>query len=108
MPDLTIHLVKIVNLGNTGITDVADPYVKFHLEQDNIGFFHDKDFGKMESSKKKDDPNPVFNETFVFPDIPEKMENMELKVKIMDRDSSSADDNLGSCTINLEKLSKIN
>jgi len=104
MPDLTIHLVKIVNLGNTGITDVADPYVKFHLEQDNIGFFHDKDFGKMESSKKKDDPNPVFNETFVFPDIPETMKNMKLKVKVMDSDSHSRDDNLGSCTINLEKL----
>jgi len=102
MADLTVHLVKIVNLGNTGIFDVADPYVKFHLEQDN--WFDDKDLGRMESSRKKDDPDPVFNETFVFQDIPRKMENLELHVEVMDHDKFSGDDNLGSCTIKLEKL----
>lgn len=104
MADLTVHLIKIVNLRNTGITDVADPYVKFHLEQDNLGFFHDKDFGKMESTRKKNDPNPVFNETFVFQDIPREMKNMELHVKVLDHDQSSGDDKIGSCTINLQKL----
>ena len=38
MPNLTVELVKIVNLrdANPGV-DVADPYVKLDLMQNNIG-----------------------------------------------------------------------
>mmetsp|Transcript_25039 Transcript_25039/g.30795 ORF Transcript_25039/g.30795 Transcript_25039/m.30795 type:complete len:680 (+) Transcript_25039:123-2162(+) len=101
MPNLTVHLVKIINLrdANPGV-DVADPYVKFSLEQNNVGFFNDVSFGKMESTCKSNERNPVYNETFVFEEIPD-LDNMELTVKVRDRGS---DDHLGSCTISLDDL----
>ena len=52
--------------------------LQFELEQDNA--FFDKDFGKMNSSKKKDEQNPVYAEDFHF-NIP-TLNNMELKVKV--------------------------
>jgi len=103
MPNLTIHLEKIVNLRNAGIGDIADPYVKFKLEQDNFGIFNDKKFGKMESSRKKDEGDPVFNETFVFENILRPLKNMVLTVKVMD-ENKYRDGNLGSCQINLDEL----
>uniref|UniRef100_A0A7R9ZI30 Phospholipase D n=1 Tax=Pseudictyota dubia TaxID=2749911 RepID=A0A7R9ZI30_9STRA len=99
MPTLTVHLVRITNLADEGFRDTADPYVKFELEQDNT--FFDKDFGDQVSSKKKDENNPTYNEFFTF-DIP-TLENMELKIKVMD-DDPGMDDKLGECKIKLEKL----
>jgi len=96
---LTVHLSKITNLHDAGAFDEADPYVKFELEQDNIIF--DKDYGEMVSSKKKNDPNPVYGEDFKF-EIP-TTENMELTVKVMD-DDYGGDDLLGKCLIKLEDL----
>ena len=72
---------------------------QFELEQDNA--FFDKDFGEMKSSKKKDEQNPVYGEDFNF-NIP-TLNNMELKVKVMD-DDVGFDEELGSCKIKLEKL----
>ena len=45
-------------------TGASDPYVKFELEQDNLVL--DKGFGKKQSSVKKDDNSPVYNETFTW------------------------------------------
>ena len=103
MPNLTVHLVKIINLRDAGRRDVADPYVKFALKQNNTGLRHDKDFGKFQSSVKTDERNPEYNETFVFEDLP-ALKNMELHVKVMDEDDKRHDDKLGSCTIKLDKL----
>eukprot|EP00588_Corethron_pennatum_P000488 CAMPEP_0194290114 /NCGR_PEP_ID=MMETSP0169-20130528/40589_1 /TAXON_ID=218684 /ORGANISM="Corethron pennatum, Strain L29A3" /LENGTH=681 /DNA_ID=CAMNT_0039037623 /DNA_START=52 /DNA_END=2097 /DNA_ORIENTATION=+ len=104
MPNLTIHLEKITNLRNGGMPgDIADPYVKFKLKQDNFGPFNDDKFGKMESSRKEDENDPVFNETFVFEDIPRHTKNLVLTAKIMD-ENKFRDTNLGSCEINLDKL----
>eukprot|EP00339_Tiarina_fusa_P005441 CAMPEP_0117075446 /NCGR_PEP_ID=MMETSP0472-20121206/53190_1 /TAXON_ID=693140 ORGANISM="Tiarina fusus, Strain LIS" /NCGR_SAMPLE_ID=MMETSP0472 /ASSEMBLY_ACC=CAM_ASM_000603 /LENGTH=505 /DNA_ID=CAMNT_0004800951 /DNA_START=16 /DNA_END=1531 /DNA_ORIENTATION=- len=103
MTKLTVHLVRITNLCDSGRNDTADPYVKFELEQDNVGVFRDKDYGKQTSSKKSNQRDPVYNEFFEF-DIP-TLDNMELTVKVMDDDGSrSRDDKLGKCVIKLEKL----
>ena len=72
---------------------------QFELEQDNA--FFDKDFGEMKSTKKKNEQNPVYGEDFNF-NIP-TLNNMELKVKVMD-DDVGPDEELGSCKIKLEKL----
>jgi len=77
----------------------SDPYVKFELEQDNAVF--DKDMGDKKSTKKKDEPNPVYDETFVW-NIP-GINNMELTCKVMDDDIAS-DDKIGHCKIKLEDL----
>ena len=104
MPKLTVELVKIINLTDDSSADKADPYVKFELIQNNVGWRNDEKFGKMISSKKKNERDPVYNETFVFDDI-ETLDNMELKIKVMDDDEGkSRDDKLGGCKIKLEKL----
>jgi len=63
--------------------------------------FFDKDFGEMKSSKKKNEQNPEYGEEFHF-NIP-TLENMELKVKVMD-DDIGPDEELGKCKIKLEEL----
>jgi Ca2+-dependent lipid-binding protein len=73
--------------------------VKFHLEQDNLLF--DKNFGKQTSTKKKNDLNPEYGETFTFDDL-SSTNNLVLHVKIMD-DDWGKDDKIGACKINLEK-----
>lgn len=97
---LTVVLEKITNLRDEDTLGKSDPYVKFELEQDNLVF--DKGYGKQTSSKKKNDLNPEYNETFTFEDVP-TMNNMVLHIKVMD-DDFGLDDSLGSCKINLEKL----
>jgi len=73
--------------------------VKFELEQDNAVF--DKDMGDKKSSKKKDESNPVYGETFIW--NLETLNNMELTIKVMDDDIAS-DDKIGKCLIKLEDL----
>jgi Ca2+-dependent lipid-binding protein len=74
--------------------------VVFRLEQDNFVF--DKNYGKKVSSKKKNDLNPKYGETFEFPGVP-NLKNLVLHVRVLD-DDIGFDDVLGSCNINLEKL----
>lgn len=100
MGKLTVHLWKVDNLCDDDFIGKSDPYVKLELEQDNMIF--DKDYGDKQSSKKKNDLNPVYNEDFHFSDIP-SLDNMVLKVKIMD-DDIGRDEELGSCKIKLEDL----
>lgn len=103
MPSLTVELVKIVNLKDDSPgADAADPYVKFDLQQNNR-LWNDTNYGRMTSSVKKNERNPVYNETFVFRDIP-TLENMELTVKVMDEDTDSRDDKLGKCKFKLSKM----
>jgi len=96
---LTIHLSHATNLSDGNRFDKADPYVKFEIEQDNLIF--DNDFGEQISSKKKNEKNPRFNETFRF-ELP-TLENMELKCTVMD-DDVGLDDKLGKCKLNLDEL----
>jgi Ca2+-dependent lipid-binding protein len=56
----------------------SDPYVTFEVEKD--GFFSDKTMGTAQSTKKKDEVNPVYNESFNFT-LPE-LKDMELKIKV--------------------------
>ena len=121
---LTVVLEKITHLRDEDGIGKSDPYVKFHLEKDN--WFFDKSLGKYSetvirkshtadltprfrttvgkytSSKKKNDLNPVYGETFEFPNI-DSLENMVLHVKVMD-DDFGIDDSLGGCDIKLEKM----
>lgn len=97
---LVVHLVKVENLRDQDGVGKSDPYVKFELMKDNYVF--DKNYGKKESTKKKNDINPEYNETFEFPDLP-SLNNMVLKIKIMDSDIGM-DDAIGSAEIQLERL----
>ena len=64
MGKIIVYLDKITNLKDTDVLGQSDPYVKFHLEQDN--WLMDKNYGRKVSSKKKDELNPVYGETFVW------------------------------------------
>jgi Ca2+-dependent lipid-binding protein len=75
---LTVVLVKIANLRDEDGLGKSDPYVKFELEKDKWMF--DKTLGKFESTHKKNDCNPEYNETFKFEKVP-TMDNMKLHVK---------------------------
>ena len=77
---LTVVLDRIENLRDEDGLGKSDPYVKFHLEQDN--FVLDKNYGKQTSSKKKNELNPVYDETFTFGDVPDDLKNMVLWVKV--------------------------
>ena len=61
----------------------------------------DKDFGYQKSSIKQGDLNPVWNEDFVFSNVPD-LDNMVLTLKVMDSDIGSKDDKCGKCKIKLE------
>ena len=62
----------------------------------------DKNFGKQESSQKKDDLNPVYGETFKFEGLP-GLNNMVLNVTVRD-DDIGRDEKLGDCKFKLEKM----
>ena len=96
---LTVYLDKITGLQDEDTLGKSDPYVKFELEQDNL--FFDKDYGEQKSSKKKDDLNPEYGETFEF-EIP-TLNNMVLTCKVMD-DDPLFDDKIGQCKIKLEDM----
>jgi Ca2+-dependent lipid-binding protein len=97
---LTIFLDKITNLRDADFEGNSDPYVKFELEQNNL-ILADKDYGEKKSSIKKDDPNPVYEETFSFylPTI----KNMVLTCRVFD-DDQFIDGRLGKCRIDLDEL----
>jgi Ca2+-dependent lipid-binding protein len=97
---LTVYLDKITNLRDGDTIGKSDPYVKFELEKDN--WLMDKTLGKFTSTKKKNDLNPEYGETFTFEDVP-TMENMVLHIKVMD-DDFGLDDSIGNSEIKLEKL----
>merc|ERR1711862_1076796 len=97
----TILLKKITDLAKGGdIAGESDPFVTFHLEQDNLIF--DKNFGYRKSSVKMNDLNPVYNEAFHFYGLP-SLENLVLGVKVMDKDTTE-DENIGKCKIKLDTL----
>jgi hypothetical protein len=65
---VTVYLDKISKLQDDDSMGKSDPYVVFRLEQDNYIF--DKGYGKIVSSKKKNDLNREYGETFEFPKVP--------------------------------------
>jgi Ca2+-dependent lipid-binding protein len=64
----------------------------------------DKNFGEKKSSTKKDEQNPIYNETFTW-EVPSNMgiNNLVLWVSVMD-DDILKDDKIGKCKISLEEL----
>jgi len=98
---VTVVLERITHLRDTDVIGKTDPYVELHLKQDNLVF--DKDYGKQRSSKKANDCNPVFNETFTFCNVP-TLDNCVLFVQVWDDDTLGRDDKVGNCKINLEEL----
>jgi Ca2+-dependent lipid-binding protein len=75
---LNVQLIKISNLRDEDKLGKSDPYVKFELEKDKWMF--DKTLGKHQSTKKSNDCNPEYNETFTFENVP-TMDNMKLHIK---------------------------
>ena len=77
---LTVLLTRITDLYDEDGVGKSDPYVKFELEKDRWVF--DKTLGKHQSSKKKNDVNPEYNETFTFENVPSSTTvNMKLHIK---------------------------
>ena len=99
-----VFLDKISNLRDEDGIGKSDPYVTFHLEQDN--YFLDKNYGKKKSSKKKNDLNPKYGEEFEFTGVG-SADNLYLHVKVFD-DDVGFDDELGACKIDLRKLAPDN
>mmetsp|Transcript_15368 Transcript_15368/g.35433 ORF Transcript_15368/g.35433 Transcript_15368/m.35433 type:complete len:134 (-) Transcript_15368:117-518(-) len=95
-----IRLVKATNLADKDVIGKSDPYVRLELKQDN--FLRDVDYGYQKSSVKQGDLNPVWNEDFSFHNI-KTLENLVLKLEVMDSDIGSKDDKNGSCKIRLDK-----
>lgn len=81
--EFTVLLERVENLRDADLIGKSDPYVKFYLEQDNRVF--DKGFGKKESTKKKDQLSPVYNETFTWEDI-FSLKKMVLWITVKDDD----------------------
>eukprot|EP00173_Palmaria_palmata_P002754 Plantae.Rhodophyta-Palmaria_palmata.ctg28625.p1 GENE.Plantae.Rhodophyta-Palmaria_palmata.ctg28625~~Plantae.Rhodophyta-Palmaria_palmata.ctg28625.p1 ORF type:complete len:146 (+),score=26.88 Plantae.Rhodophyta-Palmaria_palmata.ctg28625:30-440(+) len=98
MGAITIFLDKCTNLKDADGIGKSDPYVKFHLEQDNV--LMDKNYGKQTSTHKSNTCNPVYGETFTFSNVP-TLKNLVLWVTVMD-DDIGRDDKLGKCKINLD------
>merc|ERR1711935_792462 len=98
---LTVYLDKCTHLADTDWFVKTDPYVRFELKQDN--WVRDHDFGYQVSSKKANDLNPIYGETFTWHNLTE-LNNMVLKVRVMDEDIGSRDDKVGRCTIKLDQL----
>lgn len=73
--------------------------MKFSLEQNNR--LLDKNMGAKKSTKKRDELNPVYGETFTW-EI-DTLDNMELTCKVMD-DDILGDDKIGKCKIKLENM----
>lgn len=72
------------------------------MEKD--GVFLDQDYGTQKSSKKGGTTSPVYEETFVFANLPDSsLQGLDLNVKVMD-DDPLVDDKLGRCSINLDQL----
>mmetsp|Transcript_13140 Transcript_13140/g.36298 ORF Transcript_13140/g.36298 Transcript_13140/m.36298 type:complete len:143 (-) Transcript_13140:642-1070(-) len=97
---LTVFLDKITNLRDADFLGKSDPYVIFDLEQD--GWIYDKTLETQQSSKKTNDLNPEYGETFTFKKVP-TMNNMILHVKVWD-DDIGLDDDIGGCDIKLDDL----
>ena len=89
---LTVKVLKVTDLPNLEMFGVSDPYGVIQLEQEN-GMF-DRSLGKHTTSKKENDLNPVYNETFTF-EIP-ALANMRLNVSVYDDNRSAA---LGNSTM---------
>lgn len=98
---LTVFLDKVTNLMDEHWIGKSDPYVMFELKKD--GFLWDKNYGEMKSSKKGGQLNPVYDEMFVFDDVP-NLNNVELNIKVLDDDGILYDDKMGKVTISLDEL----
>ena len=97
---LTVVLRKLSNLKDTdGAMNHPDPYVIFHLEQDNWTI--DKNYGKQTSTVKNGTCNPTYGETFTFEDV-KSLNNLVLECKVYDQDFGR-DDAMGQLKIKLER-----
>ena len=101
MGKITVYLDKITNLKDDDWLGKSDPYVIFRLEKDNFGPF-DKNYGKQRSTKKQDDLNPTYHETFIWDNV-KSLRNLVLWVQVWD-DDPIFDDKLGKCKIDLNEL----
>lgn len=98
---LTVYLDKITNLSDGDWLGKTDPYVTFVLEQDN--WVWDQTMGKCTSTKKSNDLNPIYGETFTFPVT--SLNNLVLKVNVYD-DDIGFDDKVGACEIKVDDICK--
>lgn len=98
---LTVYLDKVLHLLNEEWLGKSSPYVKFHLVQD--GLLWDGNYGVQKSSKKPRDLSPVYDETFVFKNVP-TLDSMELHVTVLDDDGFLYDDKMGKVAIKLDDL----
>jgi hypothetical protein len=100
MGKLTIFLDQVTDLHDHHLIGRSEPFVVFRLEKDGTFL----DYGTKKSTKKLGGNHVVYHETFVFDNIPDTLQGLELKIKVMGDDDPALDDKLGAGTIHLDKL----
>lgn len=100
---LTIYLNKLTHLTDGDWMGKTDPYVTFTCEQDN--WIWDQTMGKVTSTKKANDLNPVYGETFTIPVA--SLKNLVLHVQVYD-DDIGFDKKVGACDIKVDDVIKAN
>ena len=93
------HIIFIIS--STQLHPRPSPLNQLTTQHNTKQTNSDKDFGYQKSSIKQGDLNPVWNEDFVFSNVPD-LDNMVLTLKVMDSDIGSKDDKCGKCKIKLE------
>jgi Ca2+-dependent lipid-binding protein len=86
---LTVHVVEARNLLPMDMEGTSDPYVVLEVENQRI-----------QTSYKKSDLNPVWNESFTF-DIEHGQDT--LKIVVFDKDTFGQDDFEGECEVSLQE-----
>lgn len=92
--DLTIHVKNAENLISSDSNGFSDPYVKFYLNDEEDAFF--------KSKTKKKTLNPVWNETCSC--VIKNRVNDIIRIKVVDWDATSANDDIGEGTIRLSDV----
>mmetsp|Transcript_54407 Transcript_54407/g.150936 ORF Transcript_54407/g.150936 Transcript_54407/m.150936 type:complete len:295 (-) Transcript_54407:94-978(-) len=102
---LTVKIKRAKNLADKdGIfSGHSDPYVRVRIVDD---YDHTQEIATQRTKIKSNTANPVWDETFTFPDLQEPG-TYTLKLNVLDKDYLNRDDPLGEAVIDLGKLTDV-
>lgn len=93
---LTVHLMEATNLPGKDRRGASDPFVILFLLPNKEEIF--------ESKVQKKTHNPVFNEVFEFSGLlPNEIRRQTLVLRMLDKDSSSSSNDIGTVVLHLEE-----
>ena len=105
VPVLEVNVVEAKNLRNMDLTGQSDPFCKPSMLCHTGGEIFTRKFG--ETAVVKNCLNPVWNETFRLPiSALQGKDTTYFIIEVYDRDTTNADDLLGSCRVFLQHASK--